>query len=465
MQRKFVTIKLVESNFLQNEGDVMLKLLPYKSQRLLRIAEALLLRDGLITFEEIRSKNRCSNKTVYNDVAYLERNYQDLLHLEVIANTVESKDMVISDFLRFRQILMQESLHTRVLFEIAFTHRPTLYKICSNLMYSESRIRFVISELNDYLANYQVQINRDSEYNNYYFQTENPAALLLLLVFLLDDRFEDYISKDLEGHYLKMYQNHLNLYPHKLPSFLESKLKKSYMLYQAMNMRSLHVQNDPLIYVQNVHQKHQSIAEVLELEMKDFKYLDFNADNLEKLTTVALYYLEYQEFVPERFIHKYNRGVYFYRQFHHENPALIQCYEENLNSISKKMNAKLCEYKEDILFSVYHSMPEWRLYPGLKIGVFSDLKKDHAQSMMLSIEAHFPMNDYAIFDANENYDLIIATNYDASFGDTDYILISDFVSVQDIYRIYQAIYCLSQKHCKHVTLPDYLIDHHKFAKM
>lgn len=82
---------------------------------------------------------------------------------------------------------------------------------------------------------------------------------------------------------------------------------------------------------------------------------------------------------------------------------------------------------------------ETRRYRVLKIGVYSDLGKQHANSILLSISKHFSGQKIELYDSNSQYDLIVCTDISEEFT-VPFVTISDFLTEEDFKNIYKAIF-------------------------
>lgn len=64
--------------------------------------------------------------------------------------------------------------------------------------------------------------------------------------------------------------------------------------------------------------------------------------------------------------------------------------------------------------------------------------REHALSLKLSCEKHFPMHSFELYEKNTEYKVVISTV--SKIDGKRVVTVSDYINSSDIYNIYRGIY-------------------------
>ncbi|HEY4537154.1 MAG TPA: helix-turn-helix domain-containing protein [Erysipelothrix sp.] len=407
----------------------MKSLLSYRDQRILKISELLILNKESLTYDDVMKVNACSLKTVYEDVAYLEKTWGHLLKISIENSTIKSENTSISDLMRLKQSIFRNTLALQIGMHLYFEGAKKMTQLIDLLHYSESKIRTEIRLLNELLAPLNIGIVLENGY--YTIQTDNnfKAAYLVSLTILSSGLpMEIYEQR----HILIAQSKIEERFSFKLPNLIKDEIALADMILAQKGL-----DND----LSNCRTK---MPEAMRDFITEMWVITFG-DDLELpevyYDVFEIIYFKAHVFKENIFyMHRYN---YFYRLFAQENKQAIKFYEEKMALLSAQWDVEMISYKEELLFMLYINVPTMRLYRKHKIAVHSDLGQEHAFVLLKRLKKYFFLHEFFIYEEEKHYDYIVTTskwNLKTHCSEDKIVQVSDFITKQDCDALYERIY-------------------------
>lgn len=416
----------------------MIDLLSYQTIRLLNIAEYLITKSSSCSIDTLQELNQCSRKTVYDDLRLLQERWDWVLDLEVYQNHVTTHERSISKLIQFKQNLYHQELKINILKNIFCYPYTTVLDLTFHLNYSESAIRKNIREINKYLK----QIDLEIAHNDYrYFLTGKSEHTVrffvkeLLNVSGFYDEIVHFSVEELNTFDQFVQKNEL--------VFTENLKKEALSLYFCILTREKQGFKDPYLMEsskqlqQDIHNYHHLIEVPINHFLNDNK-LKITQYDYDLLTNILMMIGFSAKALPYHMDLYINRYQYFLNSFHQQNPSFTSSYLKYIQKLDVNTNIEFSRYSAEMLFHLYTHI-ETRRYRVLKIGVYSDLGKQHANSILLSISKHFSGQKIELYDSNSQYDLIVCTDISEEFT-VPFVTVSDFLTEEDFKNIYKAIF-------------------------
>lgn len=407
----------------------MKSLLSYRDQRILKISELLILNREAISFEKIMEVNHCSLKTVYEDIAYLEKSWGHLLRISSEHCTIQSENTSISDLMRLKQSIYRNTLALQIGMHLYFEGDKKMSELIDILHYSESKIRTEIKALNDLLSPFGMSVVLVNGY--YTIQTDNnfKTAYLISLTILGS------------GLPQEIYENrHLMI--------AESKIEEHFT-FELPNLIKDEILLADRILTQQGKENDLAACETkmpdeMRLFVEEMWLTTFGQD----LALPNVYYDVFEIIYFKASLFKENifymhRYSYFYRLFSQENKQAIKFFEDKIAFLSTQWGVNMISYKEELLFMLYINVPTMRLYRKHEIAVHSDLGKEHAYVLLKRLKKHFFLHDFFVYEEGKHYDYIVTTsnwNLKTDLAADKIVQVSDFITKQDCDALYERIY-------------------------
>ena len=407
----------------------MKSLLSYRDQRILKISELLILNPEPLNFEKIMEVNNCSLKTVYDDVAYLQETWGDLLKITMEQSTVHSENPSIADLMYMKQSIFKNTLALQIGMHLYFEGKKKMSQLINALHYSESKIRTELRKLNDLLVPIGINICLVDGY--YEIQSKNnfvTAYLVALTILgsglpeaLYENRQSLMESSDIEQRF-----------SFKLPALIKNEIFLA----------------DALLKIKGQENDLEACNIAMPSEMREF-INDMWQTTFGTRLAVSETYFEVFEIIYFKasifsenifYMHRYN---YFYDLFAQENTAAIAYYEERLMTLSEQWQIEMWRYREELLFMLYINIPDMRLYRSHHIAVHSDLGDEHSLVLLKRFKKYFFLHEFSIYEKDKDYDYIVTTSQwklSCDLPEERIIQVSDFVTKKDYDILYKKIY-------------------------
>lgn len=134
------------------------QLIKYKTQRILKIAESLMIENNPVNQLDFQKSNQWSIKTVKDDLLYLQEEWSHVFDFVYNSDYAPSINSNIDDLMVFKQQLFQNEVKIQFLLSIFINPNLNMPEHAARINYSESYLRrqitSVISYLKDFEANY-----------------------------------------------------------------------------------------------------------------------------------------------------------------------------------------------------------------------------------------------------------------------------------------------------------------------
>lgn len=429
----------------------MINLISSKAVRLLRILEEGYFNQQ-VSIDSIANLNNCSKNTVHADLALLELNWPEKLKIDVGSLSFSIGSISTGDLIRIKETILREETSVQLLFNIFFKPNFTIYDHSLDLNYSESHLRKTIRKLNKFLEviNTQIEYIKIDNDSKPIINTEDELLLCHFIAnFFLMTNYEDTFITDeeVEISVFETLLNESNL-PISFPmrKFFNVLAKVSYTRYSQgfCTREELMKQYEEMFKDRNMREFIEIFNETLDNELKSYfgkMYLeqhqsDFKAMN-DLLITLLLRIIVFNKNI-DTILNRYN---IFYQRFSTEHGRAFGTFNETLDHFKVIIGKDYEEYYGEIIYNLYIHLPNIRPGQSYQIGVYSDLGKIHAYSLIQTLNLHFPTHTIETFQEDEYYDFVISTVSDEEQLEAyDEILISDLIGSDDINNIYTAIY-------------------------
>ncbi len=408
----------------------MKKLLSYRDQRLLKISELLILGSRPIAIDEIMKVNHCSLKTVYADIECLGEFWGSILNIENFVGSIYSANTSIADLMKIRQDVYGNTLALRLALNIYFYGGQTVQDLSKTLHYSESKIRKEITACNQFLKNLNIQIvSKDALFS---IEAEDEATLAYLVsLAVLSSAYPKEVYENRESLIARsQFEEIVGI---SVPPGIREEILLADYFYQTKNPDN----SSACFFPQLPEKMKNDVKEII------YQYVSDGEEVSEIIFNIlqSLYFKA--SIFRDKDIFFMNRYSYFYYYFRLENRPFLERFEDHLLSLEQKWNLSLTVFKEELLFLIYINMPNIRDYRECKIAVYSDLCKEHAEMLAMRLKKSFVMHEFSVFDEEEQYHLVLSTSKSeilAKNPEARVIEISDFITADDYYDLYQALY-------------------------
>lgn len=416
----------------------MVDLLSYQTRRLLNIAEFLITQSPSCSIDSLQDLNQCSRKTVYDDLRLLKERWPWVLNLEIHHNHITNHERSVSQLIQFKENLYHEELKINILKSIFCHPYSTILDLTFQLNYSESSIRKNIREINKYLKPLKMAIVHDDYH--YYLKGETEHTVRFFMKNLLSvggflNKGIYFSNEELAKFELFTRKNDLK--------FTENLKKEALILYfciltrekqgfndQYFEQSSAYIQEDILFYQNLTKDTMESFLQENQLTITNYDY--------QLLINILVMIGFSARALPYHMDLYINRYQYFLNSFRKENPSFTESYIHYIQTLDEQTGIHFSRYAGEILFHLYTHVST-RRYRSLKIGVFSDIGTQHAQTILLFMQKHFPNQRSELYQPQSDYDLIVCTNHLQEFN-APFVTVSDFLTEEDIKNIYKAIF-------------------------
>ncbi|CAM3560456.1 helix-turn-helix domain-containing protein [Erysipelothrix urinaevulpis] len=457
----------------------MKQLLNYQENRIINILKELTIYRYFMTLKEIQEMNQCSDRTVLNDLKFIETFHDPKLEFNTIGDTVSLKHRSIGNLRFVYQQILNQSNHVNILLSIFFNPYQSIDFHAENAHISASHAQRSLSNIQAFLNEHSASLSKHKGY--YYINAKSELTLRFLLTdFLVDVRslrqsFPDQktmvellqrLKTEISQYDLfldELHLNHLNLF------FYVSILRES----QGFELNSKTLFGKVPIH-SNVLTESQIQAGLEAIKIIGQSYLDNKALKNEILNEVQIFLTEqkfntdiYNEKVITESIYQllilkkhYNghpkaflrRSKMYGEKFRLQNKLLSDKIGQAVFDSQYEFTETIARNIDEIIFWVSMEIPDFIIPVSKKILVLSDFGDNHAYDLQLFVRNHFTqhticskgiLNGISPDLKNEietnQYDIIISTTYLDILHQGTTVHINDYPNETDLLEIYRAI--------------------------
>jgi hypothetical protein len=325
-----------------------------------------------------------------------------------------------------------------------------IYEIVNNVNYSQSHIRKQIRLINKFLLRYKSKIVYNTQNRTYSILSKKEIALHYLIVEIMKITSSvelPELSQQQKNDFDQLFFSILTQFPSDTQETFE-------LLFRAEKVRvkqNLVDENRSFNYVESLKNVHDtevvSKARVYVEEHLRWYYSGLKTNLKEEdylvMTDIVTGYILRSYILPERFDSYLNRYDMFLHDFARVNPKYIGAYMDFLDDINTQSGVNVSDYAGEILYHIYTSVLNVRNYSMFNIGVYSDLGKVHAKSIIKTFTSYYSGSVFSCYDITQEYDVILTTTalkFKDYKGDATIVTVSDLIVHQDLANLFGAIY-------------------------
>ncbi len=414
----------------------MKNILSLESQRILNIASNLILSRELMTHQSLQRKNKSNYETLCQDLQLIEKEYSDLFDLTFENGKFFSKTKSLSTLEEIKKRELKKNLPIQVLLAIYFDPAKELSEYVQVFGESEDTLQNALLQLNDYLAQYRLEIVDHQGLSLISIDGRSIQRILFMTdwLYLLGD-YELYFP-ELDFTYLEDdFFKEMSL-PWKLCEYIAL----AYQIKAFDRMRyddSLSEEDLLRSFVSRYENKMQQQLDELSHETwKDSFQTPIDLISLGKLLLLMAYW---EQVLGQRVDNLYNRYDYFYQHFKKESPDLVREYERFLASLEETLHLTLSEQASELFFILETQIGFQKERRKYQIAVFSDLGFEHAKSLAFVISQHFPRHAVEVYQEDHKfYDFLISTTTEKHVSNCrKQLTVSDYLNASDLKKIYE----------------------------
>lgn len=420
------------------------QLLSFKSLRCLKIAENLIIEHDYISFKIFQEMNQCSNKTVYDDIKYLQDEWNEILELDLIKNHARSNVTSLYSLMHIKRKLFYGEIKVQLILNIFFNPGLDMIEHSLALNFSDSHLRSQLNSINLFLKKYDIFIKYNKDTKGYIIDAKDKSVLMIFILELIKVSQNEHLLPDLKETEAAKFEVVIN----SLSKFIPEQLTNESMNLARINQFLLsHFPNVNVGYtsVFNTYERIVSREAFFENHLREyFKRNDFLIpDNeFEIFTDILLMVGTKLSLMPQRVDNFLNRYDYFYSSYKIEQPNRAKEIDLMLSFFEEETGIKFYSYRSEIVFYAHTHLLSMRSNKKIKIGIYSDMGKNHALSIVGEIKKKFTNHIVNAYQQNGEYDLILTTTdlrSDINLFDIKYLVISDYITDEDIFKIHKEI--------------------------
>ncbi len=463
----------------------MLNLMDFQSKRIINIIHMLANKNAQLKVSEIATMNECSDKTVYNDIKFIQNSWNNLLSIDrynnVFVARIKSQSHV--KFI-FSQILANSNA-IKILVAIFIKPDQSIHYYATKTNTSITNLYNTIKSINHKLEAYDIQIMNENRTFRVQASNDDHFLLFFTMIFLESEVQEQYKCTDV----IKVIQNRLNKVF--VDQYESIALLDFYSAYYYVCL--LFIKDNKSF--QNTHKirDNQLIKEDLDFyfELKNFfptiqnsgfNFIESKIDNLcnlkgtedlEKQKQIKIFLAEklknLSDFVDEERLEKMvkiikiivngftipdvslphftNRYESFSARIQARSPETHQYLIDMFDELGQEFNLPLHQSMHYLIYWVTLTFHDVHYVRTEKILVISDHNQIHADYLKDHIKMQLGSYQY------ESYYLKDCTNWRDSFNENDYfriistnklrtisedklIVIGDYISLDDLAAIF-----------------------------
>ena len=420
----------------------MKNLLSSKTIRLLNIAEALIIQERVLSNLDISTINKCSLKTVNDDLIYLDTHWDHLLEMKFINSVVSTSCSSRFDFQVLKRNLYKQEIKIQLIIHLYLYPDLQMIDYAEMLNYSESHLRRQIKPINNYLERYDSQV----EYNKLSYKYKLRSPNKLELAFLISQL----IKKSLHQHLLTNFdtskkEEYITFIKNESGFIHDNYNEDLELLYKVLIQGSEHklIISNHFYLISDVYALAQNKKTIFQNDLTSYcKLHNIYIEKFEEETIIDILVLIFSKsrIFPHKIDNYWNRYNFFKQSLTLKKINSFNLYEEFSKFMCDKHNINQ-SYQDELNFLLYTSIQSVRHSTPYSIGVHSDLGHYHAKSLAYSCSKHFSSHNIEIYEDKKNYDLIVTTqNSMTGISEDKLVKVSDNLRLTDITKIHQFIY-------------------------
>lgn len=438
----------------------MITIVSAKAQRLIKILNRLPRNYGYLSYESIQSFNLCSINPAYSDTKFILDQWEDILDLKLVDKGIISLNKSDSDFEYVRNLVLRDEFEFVLIWTIFSKPNLTTPEYSGILCCSESHFRKSVSAINQGYLKYQVEIKYNEKSRTWKFSSKSYVMGAQVLTRIAEichfnlDNFENDTTDDTSLYF----DDCLDECFEKEAIFFNKfvKILKYYVL--VVEQQPLNVLND----IFNERIESNLSFEHFQIKIKDilddFSLMDmykFNTTHSPKHIYSYFYYLYFRDSLFDEWIKPESaRYENVLHRLNNEVPQLITFIRNLLEQLDTVLKSNLSDNIEEILVWAYINIDYIRTPIYNKIGIISDLGKEHVNVLASLLYEHFDgiqcidiTNNP--FEKSKDTDLIISNSkyilHQKNIDFKPHIVLSDVITIDEISSIYTMLYDIKQK--------------------
>ena len=426
-----------------------------------------------ISINSIQSLTHCSKRTAYNDVDEIIILYGDILSLEFTNNHLIFEHISFGNYHYVLQQIMRQSVDLNLLKEIFYNPNISVSNLSMAISTSESHVYRILEKMRRSLQKYNIYITE----RKLSFETKDEKSLRLFFTeflylsgFIQEDQdayrtIDDYMENRKSSFINYKMNNHgkvrffFILYLH--VSFIRKSqgYKKMLLITENFNMTYKIRQAYPLLTQAsfngvlnqfkvkkscNILYENKAILQFkFRANLNKFGIENDVLDDSETLMNMISFFTlvctvkhppKYVLERAERFGSDLGKHKpIFYRNF-------TRCLQDTFSDyVSHNI---ILKYRDVLVFIFMIDNPAATTVSKKHVLIYSDLGQKHVESLLSIMGTHFPEHKYACYLENKDndFDYLLSTVLLEEVDHEKTILVDDFFSEQDIFKIFHYLY-------------------------
>lgn len=458
--------------------DNMKRFLTFQDTRILNIIQTIIVKDESLSIKEMMEMNECSQRTVYNDLHFIEEAWGDMVGFNLQGDILSFEERSMGIMCIIVESILKENLAMQIISELTLNSYQSIEALSKKLFVSHSRIVREINTINHFLRPYGFIISKKDKlyYWNDLMHDEIRIRIQLTRLIWEQTRLEGLIS-EIPLEILQDFATEslnksikLNNVQHRFltlfvyVSYLREKQGFQYITpnkYKTVKHPIQDWMSDDIyhhfyasiqdflndIYETTIH--NTVIGKIVNDFMRNmensFKQdeMDILVDNLH----LQIQYFVNYPYLGEKIFHREKLFGYRYAQ---QNPSFFKEILQHFQSFKAFTSVDLSDYVYEIIFHTAMLYPQHTIYHSRKILILSDYGENHAEILKKKVQQHFPNIKVQTMKVEnywrevsvdfEAFDLIVSTLPYPDKRLQNWVLVGDVLSDRDLSKIYQGLY-------------------------
>lgn len=404
-----------------------------------------------VDISDIRIFNECSKTTVYEDIDYLSENWGDILDIRTDRTRFSVHNRAMADFQYVKHELLRNEIGISTFMFIFLHPHSSMYDIVDHVNYSESHVRKQIYRINKFLVPFMSTIEYDTSNKTYSITSKNETFLHYLVIEIIKLTSYTDLPELSDEHKATLDQIFNGIFKY----FPSDTVNNFSMLYRTALIRidqKMYFEEEPIYdYLKSIEKIYTTNIIPDSRTYIDTKFRDFFISNdislpdeeLKKIIDIIVGIILRAYIYPERVDTFVNRYDIFYHQFTEINPFFSDAFTTLLIDFKEKHGVDVTDYTGEILFQIYTNVQDLRKYRHFEVAIYSDIGKEHEDSMILTFKKHFPLQHISSYDPNKSYDITLTTSklrFEGVETCGEVFAISDIIGNRDLSQLYEALY-------------------------
>lgn len=459
----------------------MKNLLSFQERRIVNILYALSVEEDYMTLKDIQKMNQCSDRTVLSDIRQIRDFWGDKIILEHYEHVLFIRNKSMGKLHQYIYDVLNQSLLCNLLVSVFFNPEENMEYHAIESYISTSHALRTLSDVNSFLKDHKMTISKangkhfiegNSELNLRYFMGEfllqyQPIHKSFSSKELMLDLLE-ILRKAFAHHKIilnELLLNHFNLFFY-LSIIRE---KQGYPLLNSMDQfksfdfdwkhEELFTKDDVVLGLKQfndfifVYSKNKNLENKIKRYLSQWTEKDFIKKVLNNPSSIAESIYIYMISVycnPTKLEKLLDRSIIFGQESQKLKSKAFEVILKQIHSMDVSMKNFLLEHLNPIIFWVALDLKDYHIVSSKKVLVISDLGKDHADDLKYYLEHFFPHHQFHTEETLhglskdpikdlDHFDLIISTTSLPYDKKVPIIEINDFISQDDLGRVFTAL--------------------------